>query len=811
MTDNPTPAQMDVRPAKDGAIRRLSLIWIVPVLALLISLGVAYQNYADRGTLIEIAFEDANGVTSGETVIKYRDVEVGRVEDVSFAEGLGEVIVQARIDKEVAPYLDDDANFWVVEPTVNLRGVTGLETVLSGVFIEGTWDTQADVQQYEFTGLEQPPLTTASQRGTQIVFRARDGQALADGAPILHKGIQVGYLEAPELSRDGSSVVANAFVEAPFDQRITSATRFWDTSGFTVSLGTGGVALDVNSIASLIEGGIAFDTVVSGGTPLEQGQIFDIFASEEAARESLFSSPDVAKFNVAVLFENSVSGLTKGSEVRFQGLRVGEVTDLTAVVAEDRDTARVLLRTILAIEPSRIGLGEGTTTDEALSFLSDFVRQGLRARLVTGNILSGSLVVELIEVPDAPPAVMNMAAEPFPQIPTTRSNITDVADSAEDVLQRINDLPIEQLMSGAIDLMDSLERLASEDSLRAAPASLTALLDDARGLINSDDIARIPTEIRASITELNTIIAQAQSSDTVGRLNAAIDSVTEVANDINSATANLPQISAQLEALANKANQLDLDGLLVAARDTINNIDGIVQDTASQGIPTSVAAIVDDLRAIVASDDLAALPTDLRQTIATVNTIVADAAAADLIAKLNGVIDAAQNTVGNIDTAAADLPEITQQLSDLAAKANGLDLETLVAEATSTIDNIDQLVGSQSTQDIPASLSAALDEVRLFLGDARNGGAVDNLNAALSSASDAAQAIEDAVAGLPALSARASALVTETGDVLNDYGERSRFNAEMLSALRDIQEAADAVSSLARAIQRNPNSLLTGR
>lgn len=811
MTDTPTPAQMDVRPAKQGALRRLSLIWIVPLLALLISLGVAYQNYADRGTLIEIAFEDSNGIKSGETVIKYRDVEVGRVEKVSFAEGLGEVIVQARIDKEVAPYLDDDANFWVVEPSVNLRGVTGLETVLSGVFIEGTWDTEADVQQYEFVGLEQPPLTLANQRGTQIVFRARDGQALADGAPILHKGIQVGYLEAPELSSDGSSVVANAFVEAPFDSRITSATRFWDTSGFTVSLGAGGVALDVNSLASLIEGGIAFDTVVSGGEPLEPGQVFDIFPSEEAARESLFSTPDVAVVNVAVLFENSVSGLKKGSEVRFQGLRVGEVTDLTAVVAEDRDTARVLLRTILAIEPARIGLTEEKTPEQALSFLSDFVRQGLRARLVTGNILSGSLVVELVEVPDAPVAVMNMAAQPYPQIPTTQSNITDVADSAEDVLQRINDLPIEQLMSGAIDLMDSLERLANDDSLRSAPASLTALLDDARGLITSEDVTRIPTDIRRSINELNEIIASARETDTVGRLNTAIDSVTSVADDIGAATSNLPQISAQLESLATKANDLDLDGLLVAARDTIRNIDGIVQDTAAQQLPQSVAAIVEDLRDIVASDDLAALPTDLRQTIATVNTIVADAAAADLIAKLNGVIEAAQNTVTNIDTAAADLPAITQQLNDLATKANGLDLETLVAEATSTLDSIDKLVGSQSTQDIPASLSAALDEVRLFLGDVRNGGAVNNLNAALASASEAAQAIEDAAASLPALSARASALVAETGDVLEGYGERSRFNAEMLSALRDIQEAADAVSSLARAIQRNPNSLLTGR
>jgi len=811
MSDPNMPSEMDVRPARQGGLRRLSLVWIVPLLALAISLGVAYQNYAQRGTLIEIAFDDAKGIAAGETVIKYRDVDVGRVEKVSFAPGLGEVIVQARIDAEVAPFLDDDASFWVVEPEVTLRGVTGLQTVLSGVYIEGSWDAEADVQQFEFVGLEQPPLTRARQRGTQIVFRARDGQALADGAPILHKGIRVGFLEAPELSFDGSSVIANAFVEAPFDQRITTATRFWDTSGFSVSIGAGGVSLDVSSLASLIEGGIAFDTVVSGGAPIRDGQVFDIFASEETARESLFSSPDVDVLNVAVLFENSVNGLTKGSEVRFQGLRIGSVTDLTAVVVEDRDAARVQLRAILAVEPVRLGLGEDASPEDALSFLSDFVLQGLRARLVTGNILSGSLVVELVKVDDAPTAVMNMAAEPYPQIPTTTSNITDVADSAEDVLKRIEALPIEALMSGAIDLMDSIERLANDEGLKQAPASLTALLDETRGLIGSEDVTRIPAEIRQSLEDLNTIIAQAQETGTVTRLNAAIDSVTQVANNIDDATQNLSAISALLEQLAGKANSLDIEGLFAAARDTVSNIDVIVRETAAQDLPASVAAVIDDLRGIVASDDLAAIPSDLRQTIAQVNDIVAQAAGADLVTQLSGLIDAANATVANIDTAAADLPAITAQLNALATKANGLDLETLVAQTTATINSIDTLVGSQSTQDIPASLSAALDEVRAFLGDVRSGGAVNNLNAALASANEAAKAIEDAVAGLPALSARASALVAETGDVLEGYGERSRFNAEMLSALRDIQEAADSVSSLARAIQRNPNSLLTGR
>ena len=161
---NETPAKgaapLDVRPARSRGAN-LSIVWFVPLLALAVSLWAAWQNYADRGTLITISFENAAGIAAGETVIKYRDVTVGDVESVTFAEGLGEVLVEARIDKTVAPFLDDDAQFWVVRPDVSVRGITGLETVLSGVFIEGNWDTDADVAQTRFTGLETPNLTRA--------------------------------------------------------------------------------------------------------------------------------------------------------------------------------------------------------------------------------------------------------------------------------------------------------------------------------------------------------------------------------------------------------------------------------------------------------------------------------------------------------------------------------------------------------------------------------------------------------------------------------------------------------------------------
>lgn len=689
------PAPFDVRPVKRRIWQRLSLVWLVPFFALAISLWAAWQSYADRGTLITISFENAAGISAGETTIKYRDVTVGEVEDVEFSEGLTDVLVHARIDKTVAPFLDDDAQFWVVRPDVSVRGITGLETVLSGVFIEGNWDTEADVAQTQFTGLEQPNLTRASQRGTRIVLRADDGGSIAAGAPILHKGIEVGFLEQPQLSFDGRQVVVGAFVESPYDRRITSSTRFWDTSGFSVSFGTGGVSLDVSSLASIIEGGIAFDTVVSGGAPINEGHRFDIFPSEDAARDSLFTDPNADVLEVAVLFEQSVSGLAVGSEVRFQGIRIGEVSDLNAIVVGDAASAQVRLQAVLAVEPSRLGMGADATAEDALVLLSDFVTRGLRARMVTGNILAGTLFVELVEVEDALPAIMNLTSGDFPVIPTTDSQISDVAATAEGLLARINALPVEELMDGAIDLMDSVERLANDEYTRATPAALVALLDESRELINSEDIQAIPGDLRNVIGDLDSLVAEANEAGLVADLDAAVATAAQVATNIELATQNLPKITADIEALTTRANELEL--------------------------------------------------------------------------------------------------------------------EALVASATASLDAIDGFLGTDDAVAFPKEANAALSTMRALLDEVREGGAVANVNAALASANEAAQAVENAVSTLPALAARANELVTQTEAVVNSYSERSRFSAETLATLRDIQEASDAISSLARAIERNPNSLLIGR
>ncbi|MEZ5912145.1 MAG: hypothetical protein R3D84_07920 [Paracoccaceae bacterium] len=147
----------------------------------------------------------------------------------------------------------------------------------------------------------------------------------------------------------------------------------------------------------------------------------------------------------------------------------------------------------------------------------------------------------------------------------------------------------------------------------------------------------------------------------------------------------------------------------------------------------------------------------------------------------------------------------------LAEKANSLAVEDLVASASALVKTVDGYLGTEEAAKLPASLSKALDEVAVFLAEVREGGAIANANGALSAAEEAARSVQAAADSLPDLANRLDGLVRDAQGAVNAYGAKSRLNGEMLAALRDIREAADAFAALARTIQRNPNSLIMGR
>ena len=383
MTDLPP---VPVTTARRSLLERVSVVWLVPLAALVIALAIAWQAWADRGPVIEILFDDASGVSRGVTELRFRNVTVGMVEDVRFTETLDRVIVAVRVSPQVAPFIDDSAQFWVVRPEVNATGVTGLETVLTGVYLEGHWDTVAGEMVHRHDGLSTAPLLREGEPGLRLQLWTTAG-VLTTQVPLLYKGVPVGRVGPADVSPDGSAVVAEAVIDAPYDNLVTEATRFWDASGFSISIGSGGAAVNFDSIASLVVGGITFDTFVSGAPLAQDGAEFEVFYDAAAARASVFNRPEGTTVTLSAIFSGDITGLALGSPVELDGLRVGEVSGINGVIdpATFGDD-NVRLQTVLSLQPVRMGLPDDVTEADAL----DCARRNIadpRARVVWADAL----------------------------------------------------------------------------------------------------------------------------------------------------------------------------------------------------------------------------------------------------------------------------------------------------------------------------------------------------------------------------------------------------------------------------------------
>ena len=685
---------------KDRGRFAYSLIWLVPIAALAISLGVVWKTYYDRGPLIEIAFLEATGIRTDETELRYRDVTIGLVEELEFSADLETVVAHIRVNKDIAPFIDAESQFWIVRPEVTTRGVTGLDTVLSGVFIQGTWDSEIGEEAERFTALLNPPLATTGEQGLHFTLYSTDGKGMVENTPILYRGIEVGRIGNLRLSGDGQSILADAFIPYPNDRLVNSATKFWDTSGFDLSFGPTGAQLNVSSLAALVAGGISFETIVSGGRKVGSNAAFQLYPDESEARSSVFTGPSREGELISIVFEGDVSGLAVGADVELRGVTVGEVTALTGIVDEQRfGDQRVRLLSTVTINPARLGIG---ADENVLDFLAEQVASGLRAQLTNASLLTGGLKIVLIEAPDAPPAELRRNADPYPQLPSIEADIADVSATAEGVFERINKLPIEDVLNSTISMMDSATRLLNSDGIKEVPDEALALLGDARKFVGSDEIQRLP----------------GQFSDTMASLDLAIQDL--------------------------------------------------------RGIVTSVAE-------------------------------------QEVIASLSDSVNAVQKAAEDASLSVAGLPELVDSANAFVRKTADLPLEALVTDAEALLQSLEGLTNQDSTREIPERLNTALGQLSDTLAQLRDGGLIENANSTFAATTRAAESVADASDSLPEVVARIERLLAQAEGTLAGFDSNAPLTSDARATLREIRNAASSVSSLARAIERRPNSLLIGR
>ncbi len=436
-------------------VKFISPVWIVPVVALVIALWLAIQARLETGATVEIEFDSGADIIPGQTQVRLNDVKVGMVKDVRLSRDLKSVRVIVELDREVSDHLSENTRFWVVTPRISVTGVSNLGTLINGVYIvmdpgePGTYQTH-------FEGLNEPPLFESGEPGTPFVLQAEELGSFDVGSPIYYRKIKVGEVTSYKLSDNRNSVDINIFVQAPYDELVQTRSRFWNVSGVGVSIGAEGLKAQVESLASLISGGIAFDNMAGLGDAevAESGARFFLYPDRESVLEGRFN----IKYYYVLKFGDSVRGLNVGAPVEFRGIHVGEVVD---VMLDSSDNVDKVLHVYIAMEPQRLNPDENPTREQVDERMEEMVAQGLRARMKTANFLTGSRYIDLVFMEDTEPGEF-VRSENVPEIPTAEGSVDQIARQASDVLDKMSQIPFDTIGKDLSESLASLNRILTE-------------------------------------------------------------------------------------------------------------------------------------------------------------------------------------------------------------------------------------------------------------------------------------------------------------------------------------------------------------
>ena len=461
---DPTVESNPVQPLPEPDIqetRRFSIIWLIPILAALIGIWLAVKAIRETGPTITIVFRSAEGLIAGKTEIKYKDVTVGKVESIKLSQDLSQVLVTAAMSPDVADNLTKDTLFWIVRARVAAGEVSGISTLLSGAYIGMSPGAEGKIV-FRFDGQEKPPAISRDIQGRQFTLRAEQLGSLDIGSPVYYRQVKVGRVTNVNMAEDGSGVMLEIFIEAPYDRQVRRSSRFYNVSGLDLEVGADGVRIDTPSLASFLVGGISFFTSAQSQSapPASEDHIFTLHENRDAANAASFSYREY----YLLYFTDTVRNLSPGAPVEFHGIRIGEVISVRLLFDQDNLTFRIPV--LIAIEPDRIEFSGELAIPEN-KVLEKLVEKGLRAQQRTGNLLTGQSYVCLSFFENTPPQRIRYD-DVHPVLPTIPQTMEEIAATAKKILERFNHLPLEETLADIREAARQVKTITGSKSLERA-------------------------------------------------------------------------------------------------------------------------------------------------------------------------------------------------------------------------------------------------------------------------------------------------------------------------------------------------------
>jgi paraquat-inducible protein B len=538
-----------IQTARIEARRRFSLVWLIPLVAAVIAAWLGWRTLAREGPTITISFNTASGLTAGQTKVEHKNVDLGTVRSIGLSRDMSHAVVRVAMRREAERMLTEHARFWVVRPRLTATSITGLETLISGAYIELDPGPPGGEPKRDFVGLEQPPAVRSDEPGRTFTLDADRLGSLGVGSPVLYRDDTVGEVISTTPGSPDQRASLRIFVKAPYFEYVRDGSYFWNDSGVSFVAGAEGFNVQIESIQALLSGAVGFDTPAEAlATPAAAEDLaFKLFPDRKVAAASHYRRQVAFLVN----FHGSVRGLMAGAPVELYGIQVGNVTDVKLQV--ERRTGTPSVQVGLAVQPERIFPKDDLPSpEETLSAMRELVQRGFRAQLRSANLLTGQLLVALDFFPDAPPAQVSVEGSAI-VLPGQPGGLENLTRSIDEIVEKLDRLPLQQVAENLNVLLRSLGDTAPQ--LKSALTSAAEAMKSARELVDKLDAGATPMLRRLPEIAANLQSTTDRANKLIGSLNNQFGGTSDLPHQLARMMAQLDETARSIRTLADFLDQ----------------------------------------------------------------------------------------------------------------------------------------------------------------------------------------------------------------------------------------------------------------
>ena len=525
----------------------ITSIWIVPLIALLIAGWLAYQYFSELGPEIRITFTKNEGLQAGQSRIKYRDVPIGTVSKIELQEDGDGVVVIARMDKTATPYLNSESRFWIVKPEVGISGVSGLDTLISGTYIN-MYSKKDETFKSEYVGLDYSYRNISG--GEYFVLNTQRGESsVKPGTPIYLKNVKVGKVEYVVLALDDASIDIIVFIDKQYIPYVHIDSKFWVRSTLDVALENGNLDVNVAPAIDLIRGAIEFSTTGKDREKIVSDNfVFELHRNKNSTLSNKIGKGGKYIKEFMLHTQNTIAKLKPNAPVEYHGFKVGSVKDIKLNYSKVKH--KMQGKVFVAIDTSVFkDLNDTTHTGEENFYQA--VAEGLRAQIVPTDPITGMLYVDLtFNHSDKNRTIMK--GKEYAVLPTVEYASGNLMASATKILDKINALPLEKLLASLNKVVDESAKPVS--NANALLLDLKKTVKNLNTMTNKKSFIAMPDEVNKMLKELTKTLKTTKKVVKGYDSNALI--VQQLSQTLKIVTETSKEMQHFLEMLNRKPNSL---------------------------------------------------------------------------------------------------------------------------------------------------------------------------------------------------------------------------------------------------------------